>query len=171
LRLPVHSPDKHPLWANRQLSELERFVIEDYAVDLCHFYADLSKDVVKALLLIQYKPKIDNAFDVLVEALFSRMFILFSRSYLFFPWRFSIYNFTFCLVLKRIIALLIRPELFLLPKSNYPRTYYSFLLIELCKARTEHMPGIINICFFIISHPMRYCHEMCLESVRPSGAY
>jgi nuclear cap-binding protein subunit 1 len=98
----------HKLWKDRKISDLERYIIEDYVADIIHFFSDSPKDCLQHLLRIPYKPKIDNILDIVTEALFS--------------------------------------QLFKIPESDFPRAYYSLILIELSKEKPEAMQGILAKC-------------------------
>jgi nuclear cap-binding protein subunit 1 len=98
----------HKLWKDRKISDLERYIIEDYVADIIHFFSDSPKDCLQHLLRIPYQPKIENILDIVTETLFS--------------------------------------QLFKIPESEYPRAYYSLILIELSKEKNEAMQGILAKC-------------------------
>jgi len=98
----------HKLWKDRKLSDIERYIIEDYVADILHFFSDSPKDCLQHLLRIPYKPKIENILDVVTEALFT--------------------------------------QLFKIPESDFPRAYYSLIIIELSKEKPEAMQGILAKC-------------------------
>jgi len=113
----------HALWKERNLSDLERYIISDYVTDLIHFFSDTPKDCVHHILKIPVQPKIDNVLDIITETIFF--------------------------------------QLLTIPQAEYPRSYYSLLLIELCKASSEYMPGILSKCVLLIYDRLEYLDVEC----------
>uniref|UniRef100_A0A6B2KXX1 MIF4G domain-containing protein n=1 Tax=Arcella intermedia TaxID=1963864 RepID=A0A6B2KXX1_9EUKA len=65
-----------PLWQARTISNLDRFVIEDYIVDVLYFFNADPKECAKQVANIPINIKIESVLDIVIETIFSELFTL-----------------------------------------------------------------------------------------------